>query len=318
PLSDSTGAIQTVNMEGGNAGNSPYLSFARMLKRELGYPIGLIPTAMGGTPLSAWNPDEDGYLYRNMLEIVWSQSKHVKGVLWYQGCDDASDAVPELSKSYFDRFRNMVEHLRKDFDNNELPVFTVQLNRMLQLSDQPDTGAWGVVREAQRQAGRKISNTYVVSSLDLPLTDFIHISSAGQLVLGERLAKMALTQLYGRHYICKAPDLSRAEKTGANEVRLIFDNVNCRLCTPDVYGARSLEIDVAALPFSVADQKGPLKIINCEINDKNTIKLRLDREIKGNAVVHGAYEKRQNHLIPVDIEGRLPMLAFYGAELQSV
>ena len=45
PLHDWTGTIHEVNSDNANAGHSPYLYFAKKLKRELGYPIGLIQSA---------------------------------------------------------------------------------------------------------------------------------------------------------------------------------------------------------------------------------------------------------------------------------
>lgn len=97
PMNESTGTIHEENREGGNPGHSPYLSFAKQLKRELGYPIGLIQAALGGSPLSAWNPEENGYLYRNMMNIVRSQTEKIRGVLWYQGCSDAgSEAIRSI------------------------------------------------------------------------------------------------------------------------------------------------------------------------------------------------------------------------------
>lgn len=70
PLQDSTGAFNNPNCETGVTGHSLYLSFAKYLKRDLGYPIGLIQTSQGGSRLSSWNPQEEGSLYRNMIERI--------------------------------------------------------------------------------------------------------------------------------------------------------------------------------------------------------------------------------------------------------
>lgn len=70
PLQDSTGADGKPNLDASNTGHSLYLSFAKYLKHDLGYPIGLIQTSQGGSPLSAWNPGQDGRLYRNMIQCI--------------------------------------------------------------------------------------------------------------------------------------------------------------------------------------------------------------------------------------------------------
>lgn len=75
PMNDSTESAHPVNTEGANSGASPYLSFAKTLKRELGYPIGLIQTSLGGSPLSRWNLNENGDLYRGMMEAIRAQGE---------------------------------------------------------------------------------------------------------------------------------------------------------------------------------------------------------------------------------------------------
>ena len=70
PLGETTGAVYVGHYENHNPGHSPWLHFAKRLKRELGYPIGLVPCAYGGAPLRWWNPEENGALLRNMLEML--------------------------------------------------------------------------------------------------------------------------------------------------------------------------------------------------------------------------------------------------------
>ncbi len=51
PLGETTGAVHVGHYENHNPGHSPWLHFAKRLKKELGYPIGLVPAAYGGSPL---------------------------------------------------------------------------------------------------------------------------------------------------------------------------------------------------------------------------------------------------------------------------
>lgn len=305
PMNESTDTLHEVNREGANPGHSPYLSFARQLKRELGYPIGLLQSALGGSPLSRWNPEEDGDLYCNMLEIIHTQGGKVKGLLWYQGC---SDTGPDQCDTYLERFKALVSHLRKDMNDSGLPVLTVQLNRYTgEAPDSVSDRSWGVVREAQRQAARQIPGVYVIPSLDSSLSDAIHNSSAANLVLGERLARIALTRLYGRKYPCDAPELVKAKKKGAQKIVLSFSHVTDRLYTFDIMGEK--------LPFAVEDEKGRIGVTGYEIN-KGNILLMLERGIRGICHVHGAFERNPGFVIPIDTGTYLPMLAFYGVEVK--
>lgn len=305
PMNDSTNTIHEENREGANPGHSPYLSFAKMLKRELGYPIGLIQASLGGSPLSAWNPEESGVLYKNMMNIINSQGGRIKGVLWYQGC---ADTVEGLCDTYLERFRSMVSHLRRDIKDPDLPILTVQLNRYVRPADKVADRCWGMIREAQRQAAKQIQNVFVVPSIDCTLSDAIHNSSASNLVLGERLARIALKYIYGRSIgFADAPDLLEARKMDKNKILLIFNNIYNRLYT--------YECGVEDLPFVVEDEKGFVKIKSYEQWDVYTITLILDRELEGKCHVHGAYEQNPKYIIPVDFASHLPMLSFYGVEV---
>ncbi|RAV19273.1 sialate O-acetylesterase [Paenibacillus contaminans] len=301
PMNESTGIVHEANREISNPGHSPYLSFARKLKRALGYPIGLIQTACGSSPLSAWNPEEDGYLYRNMMDILHSQEAgKVKGVLWYQGC---SDTAVEESLTYLERFKRMTTRLREDLDDPGLPLLTVQLNRWVHPVHETSDRNWGRVREAQRQAARQIDGVYVVPSIDFGLSDTAHISASSNLVLGERLARKALTYLYGKPVLCDAPDIEEAVKTGPGQIRFQFTHVSDRLF---VYHQGAEE-----LPFVAEDDEGFLHAVGFEQTAPHAITVTFNREWSGACRVHGAFEQHPKSFVPIDFASHLPMLAFY-------
>ena len=55
--------------------NSPWLAFAKMLKAELGIPIGLaMSLALWRIPLSKWDPYEDEHPLHDVLENVLDQT----------------------------------------------------------------------------------------------------------------------------------------------------------------------------------------------------------------------------------------------------
>ena len=157
PINDSTGTIHPQNRDGANTGHGMYLSFAKYLKRELGYPIGLVQASLGGSPLKAWSA-EDGYLYRSMIHIVRGLNG-IKGILWYQGCSDTS---PEDSRTYEERFEKMVRDVRRTLNMDTLPFLTCQINRAMTRCDEETIRGWGRVREAQRRAAQKIQNVFII------------------------------------------------------------------------------------------------------------------------------------------------------------
>lgn len=305
PMNESTNSCHIENRENCNPGHSPYLSFAKQIKRETGYPIGLVQTSLGGSYLSAWNPQEDGVLYKNMMNIIMAQGGKIKGILWYQGCSDTEEG---LCDTYLDRFKSLVENIRIDLKDDKLPIFTVQLNRKVTSATTESNMGWAKVREAQRQAHKEILGVYVIPTIDSNLSDAIHISSSSNMVIGERIAAIVLKYVYGKQYHYEAPDINEAKRMDSNKILLTFDNVYDRLYT--------YEVDAIQLPFTVEDEKGFLKIVNYEQNRPDTLLITLDRDIELGVKVHGAYEQNPKAIIPIDSESHIPMLAFYGVDVK--
>ena len=304
PLNDTTCTIHEANMENSNPGHSPFLCFAKTLKRELGYPIGLIQASLGGSGLRLWNPDEKGTLYKNMINIIRSSGGKVRGILWYQGC---TDAIEMEGETYLARFISMVKCVRKDLAAEALPFLTVQLNRCTLPSNESLDRSWGMVREAQRQAARQLENVYVVPAVDCTLSDFIHNSSSANMVIGERLAKAALAELYGRSTRWNAPDIARALKSEENALILEFRNIANWL--------NLFDVDAGELPFTVIDEKGKIAIVDYSIIDKTGLLLGLERDITGEASIHGSSEMNPKFLVPTDCSS-LPMLSFYEVKIE--
>lgn len=305
PMNDSTDTAHIVNRERANPAHSPYLHFARLLKQQLHHPIGLIQTALGGSPLSAWNPTEAGsaVLYHNMLHCIAKAGGAVKGVLWYQG---ESDAGPGLAESYAARFQAAVGAWREALHQPDLPILTVQLNRYYQ---PPDTvtaesagmaRAWTLIRETQRQLAHTMNQVAVIPTLDLTLSDLIHTGPTGNLLIGERLARAALGMVYGQPVDYQAPDLQGARLIDQGAVvELHFAYVLDRLDN----------LDRAANCFKVEDSAGEVPIMAVHYPMNATIQLRLARPLVGTAVVHGAYGYNPA-LAPVDMDRVLPILGF--------
>lgn len=306
PMNESTKTIHEENTEASNPGHSPYLSFAKYLKRELGYPIGLVQAALGGSSLSAWNPEEDGVLYRSMLKTINSLDSGIKGLLWYQGCSDAAES---LCDTYLDRFKHLVSALRSDVKDDTLPIFTFQLCRFVTPSTQQSDIFWSIVRESQRQAALEILNLYVIPTLDSTLSDLIHISSSSNMVLGERLAKTVLNKIYAKNYICDAPNIIKAERLSSNEVKLQFQNVMDRIYI--------LDASADDISFTLEDESGAIGIQKYEIKENSNIILTLSRDISGKCYVHGAYGQNPKGIIPFDYSSHIPILAFYKKEVHS-
>ena len=290
PLNNSLNTIYPENKEL-TCGTSPALSFARAVKRFMKVPVGLIPAALGGSSLALWHPLEDGRLYRGMVRRLL-QTGPVSGVLWYQGCSDANE---KNAGGYLERFVSMVDLWRAEL--GEIPIVTVQLNRCTQGKGSDANRAWAMVREAQRQAARRLFGLYVVPANDLAMSDFIHNSSGANVILGERMA-LALKAGQGAPSAALFPDVEYAELVSDTRVRIGIRNGHPMRVT-----------DEGGADFTVEDQSGLISCVAVQAGD-DSVTLLLGRPVTLPAFVHGGW--RCDHIwgMPRALNG-CPLLSFY-------
>jgi hypothetical protein len=299
PLGETTGSIHLGHFENHNPGHTPWLHFAKILKRTLGYPIGLVMCAYGGSPLRWWNPAENGALTKNMLEMLADYDLHPKAMLWYQG---EAEGFENSAETYFDRFSAFLDSVRCSLNQPDLPVITFQLNRQfcecgLELDRQ-----WGIVRQAQADAMHRLKNVWTLVTQDVAMFDFIHNAASGNLVLGERAAKCALNTLYGKQRDWKAPEVTKAVLTAPDTVELFFDRIYNWI--------NPFDPPASLLPFEVEDAEGFAKPVSYETRTE-TLVLRFDRPLGKDAVLHGAWRSNPGQIVPWDCM-RFPIMAFYG------
>ena len=193
------------------------LTFARLRHERTGVPVGLIPSAHGGTSMAQWDPalrDQGGAsLYGATIERVRAVGGRVAGVLWYQG---ESDANPDDLPLYKERLTRLVAALRADLARPDLPIYYVQIGRFVEAS--ASVAGWNGIREAQRTWAGTMPGTAMVSAIDLKLDDLIHIGTQGLKRLGARLADVA-----DGH---RAPEIAGVRVEGDRDrIRIVFDHV---------------------------------------------------------------------------------------------
>ena len=303
PMNDSTHTLHPQNRDGANTAHSPYLSFAKYLRRTLGYPVGLVQTALGGSPLIRWSREND--LYRNLINIVRPLSG-IKGILWYQGCSDVWNRDFE---SYGERFAEFVRDVRREMEMPELPFFTFQIHKNVEEAARAADRGWCVVREAQRQAAKNLENVFVVPTANGSMSDVIHNASSANIILGERMAKYVLGHLYGRNIMCDSPDLVRAVKISDTTIRLQFEHV---------YGSlqwfNETERDKV---FQIEAEGRMICPASAAVAGADTLELEFAEKIPDGAVVHGGTGADISSLFPVDSATRNPVLAFYGVKVEE-
>jgi hypothetical protein len=172
-------------------GVGPGLAFGKvMAEADPSVMIGLVPTAVGGTPLSRWEKGAD--LYENAVKRARVAMKDgtLAGVLWHQGESDT--AKPEQANTYEARLTKMIADLRADLNAPNLPFVMGELGRFFS-SRAPRGPLAKVVDAALNDIAKKVPLTGCASSQGLKdKGDQLHFDNVSQREFGKRYAEIML------------------------------------------------------------------------------------------------------------------------------
>ena len=93
--------------------------------------IGLIPCAVGGSPISAWEPGAELIGFHPYDDAVARakiamKTGVLKGILWHQG---EGDCRPEKSKIYLEKLKSLIERFRNDLNMPGVPFIAGELGQ---------------------------------------------------------------------------------------------------------------------------------------------------------------------------------------------
>jgi hypothetical protein len=160
--------------------------------------VGLIPTAVGGSPITAWQP---GVLYPETGAYPWDDAVRrtraampqgaLRAILWHQGESDGNDAAAPM---YEARLRSLIARFRAEFGDPTLPFIIGQLGRF---EGKPWTAGYELVDAAHQRVAADVPNVAFVPSDGLrDKGDQLHFSADAARELGRRYARayLALTR----------------------------------------------------------------------------------------------------------------------------
>lgn len=226
----------------------PGLYFAEDIIRNTDRSVGLIPCALGGSTINQWDPSKkslgDSSLYGAMMNRISSVGEKIKGLVWYQG---ESEAMLRQTKDYEKKFLRLIDSFRKDVGNPNLPVIYVQIGKF-NIRDSAMSRSWEKIREIQREVLSKRKNVYMVTGIDQPLDDCIHLSTKGQKTLGKRIGEMALTYVYkipghARQINVESMKLCKDKASGSYYVLVHYSGVCGRLTCCGLPSSFTLRMD---------------------------------------------------------------------------
>ena len=317
---------------------SPVTSFARELTEKTGVPIGIVQSSVGGTNIYQWahgvRPGDanDGYLIDAMKSCFDNMpSTDIKGIIWYQGCNDAINET--YAYSYAELEGEIFGQLR-GFFGEDTPIITTQINDAKQ-DDNPSLGyydAWSYVKDVQRRNPELFDNVYVVGTGAYDLGDTIHNSAESNLKVGDSWARAALNRVYGMEDVDYLhPTVDTVKVKDAHTVEIAFKNVGDQglYIRDDIKrlgitnGVYNIQLGDLKKEFTVRmggaeeltasnTNKGTALTITDAVleEDGKTVTLTVEEELAGRVAVDCCYGK---YFVPslTDKENGWSVLAFY-------
>jgi sialate O-acetylesterase len=210
--------------------------FGKKLNGELNVPIGLINASWGGTNAEVWVPKEAIEKDAALVESFQKQQEHawwpseagsvfnaminpilpykIAGAIWYQG--ESNTVAPSTYKKLME---TLITEWRKEF-KTDFPFYYVQI---APYADYGVENSATLIREQQ------------VKMLQIPKTGMVVVSDhvdnvkdihpVNKKPVGERLANMALGEMYGKKGIACLTPLYKSMKVEKDKIRITFDNV---------------------------------------------------------------------------------------------
>ncbi|HEY1062269.1 MAG TPA: sialate O-acetylesterase [Daejeonella sp.] len=165
-------------------GVGPGLSFAKsILKNNHKIRIGLVPAALGGSPISAWT---DGLAYTGVFPYEDAIKRTrlamrrgvIKGIIWHQGESDCND---KAAMTYLTKLVELVKKLRIDIGDPNLPFVAGEIGYFFKDNN--------LINKELSTLSISVTNAAVVSARGLQHKgDSTHFDTKSAVILGKRYA----------------------------------------------------------------------------------------------------------------------------------
>lgn len=195
--------------------NGEQLSLVGDWKCKVGYDLAKLPTK----PNAMEGPNRPTVLYNAMVKPFVDFK--IKGAIWYQGESNADSK----DAPYQQLLPALIQDWRKQWNNEKMPFYFVQLANFKAKSLTPQPSSWARLREAQRQT---LKLPYTGMAVITDIGDAQDIHSKNKQDVGRRLGLIATAQLYGKKIPYSGPVLAHWT-TKAAEMQLSFNPMGKKL-----------------------------------------------------------------------------------------
>ncbi|MBI1915429.1 MAG: sialate O-acetylesterase [Planctomycetes bacterium] len=186
--------------------------FGQRIHKEVGVPVGLINSSVGGSPIEPWTVTgtQSGGMHNGMIAPL--QPFPIRGIIWYQGESNVSNGL-----KYRDKKEALIRGWRKVW-GEDMPFYFVQIAPWSGYGKGLLPPLW----EAQA-ATLEIPHTGMAGTTDL-VDDIKDIHPRNKKDVGHRLALWALAKDYGKKDIEYSGPLYKGIKVDGSRVRVSFSH----------------------------------------------------------------------------------------------
>ncbi|MBB4080982.1 sialate O-acetylesterase [Lewinella aquimaris] len=164
-----------------------------------------------------------GSIYGNIIAPLIPYA--IRGAAWYQG-----ESNEERAEQYEELLATMVRAWREKWGQGVFPFAVIQLPNFRASSATPEDLAWSHLRDRQRRVAERLPHMGLIVTIDVGEADDIHPTNKYD--VGMRLARYALSSVYGEEGVAGGPRFQRAEFSEGTAT-LFFDRVGEGLRTRD-------------------------------------------------------------------------------------
>ncbi|MEZ0266143.1 MAG: sialate O-acetylesterase [Phycisphaerae bacterium] len=187
-------AVEPLHFDKTAAGVGPGFAFARAMieaEKDPAVKIGLIPCAVGGSPIASWNagvqdPGTKAFAWDDTVKRLKlaQEAGTLKGILWHQGESDSSE---KLAPSYGGKLEKVLGGLKDVAGTPDVPIVVGHLFAFKE-------NKWkDVINQALSNLPKRLQNVGVVASEGMKdKGDNTHLDSPSAREFGRRYAKEML------------------------------------------------------------------------------------------------------------------------------
>lgn len=192
-------------------------------------------------------PTVPSVLFQGMIRPVAPLA--ITGALWYQGEANASRA-----HQYRTLLPRLIGDWRAAFGQGDFPFLIAGLPAFQDHRDTPGSDGWAELREAQALTAQNVPNTGLAVTIDTGEAANIHPREKRP--VGERLALLALANVYGQKVVSSGPTFASMERKG-NTIVVHFDHTEGGLVVKgDSLGEFSVAAEDKAWHWATAKLQG--------------------------------------------------------------